>query len=116
MQKNTHCRYDIKYPAQNFFYFQTASPLHYHLLSRLHYNIPQNIRLSKTKLFKKRAALPVCSPDQHILPQNADLYDLKHYLDRRSCALFTFQRNLRLMLRYDMLYDGKPQSCAAGRF
>ena len=53
MQKNTHCRYDIKYPAQNFFYFQTASPLHYHLLSRLRYNIPQNIRLSKTKLFKK---------------------------------------------------------------
>lgn len=50
MQKDTHCHYDIIYPAQNCLYFQTASPLHCHLLSKLYSNIPQNIRLSKIKM------------------------------------------------------------------
>ena len=50
MQKDTHCHYNIKYPAQNCLYFQTASPLHCNLLSKLYFNISQNISLSKIKL------------------------------------------------------------------
>lgn len=50
MQKDTHCHYDIIYPAKNCLYFQTASPLHCHLLSKLYSNIPPSIRLSKIKM------------------------------------------------------------------
>ena len=50
MQKDSHRHDDIIYPAQNCLYFQTASPLHCHLLSKLYSNIPQSIRLSKIKM------------------------------------------------------------------